>query len=159
MALDRITLTLPTAKLTAIDNALVALETALTELVALEPEDRKRLPKMGAKSEAFCRQAVAAFSEHAQVLPRNFDVAAYRGDLAALDALRPRRQRLERLRELLEHSEMALGSDLMTASLEGYAVLKVSGKSAGLDNLRQALSARFRSRRGEAAEPAAVAPM
>ena len=49
--------------------------------------------------------------------------------------------------------------DVMAASLEGYAVLKVSGKSAGLDNLRQALSARFRSRRGEAAEPAAVAPM
>lgn len=159
MTQNLIDLNLSTESLAAIDAALATLETELAPLLGLDPDLRRGLTKMGAKSEAFCRQAVAAFSEHAQVLPRNFDVAAYRGDLAALDALRPRRQRLERLRELLEHSEMALGSDLMTASLEGYAVLKVSGKSAGLDNLRQALSARFRSRRGEAAEPAAVAPM
>ena len=159
MTQNLIDLNLSAESLAAIDAALSTLETELAPLLGLDPDLRRGLTKMGAKSEAFCRQAVAAFSEHAQVLSRNFDVAAYRGDLAALDALRPRRQRLERLRELLEHTEMALGSDLMTASLEGYAVLKVSGKSAGLDNLRQALSARFRSRRGETSEPAAVAPM
>ena len=159
MTQNLIDLNLSAESLAAIDAALSTLESELAPLLGLDPDLRRGLTKMGTKSEAFCRQAVAAFSEHAQVLPRNFDVAAYRGDLAALDALRPRRQRLERLRELLEHSEMALGSDLMTASLEGYAVLKVSGKSAGLDNLRQALSARFRSRRGETSEPAAVAPM
>ena len=101
------------------------------------------LTKMGDKSEAFCRQAVVAFSQNAEVLPRNFDVAAYQRDLAALDALRPRRQRLDRLQELLADTEMAVGSDLMNASLEGYAVLKVAGKGAGLDGLRQMLSARF----------------
>ena len=141
--------------LAAIDAALATLAAELAPLRGLDPDLRRGLTKMGGKSKAFCRQAVAAFSEHAQVLPRNFDVAAYRGDLAALDALRPRRQRLARLQELLEHSEMALGSDLMTASLEGYAVLKVSGRSTGLDGLREQLSARFRSRGGEpAAKPA-----
>jgi len=141
--------------LAAIDAAIANLEAELTPLRGLDPDMRRDLTKMGGKSEAFCRQAVAAFSEHAQVLPRNFDLDAYRGDLAALDALRPRRQRLDRLQELLEHSEMALGSDLMTASLEGYAVLKVSGKSAGLDGLREALSARFRGRRSEAPDEGA----
>ena len=159
MSQNRIALQLDVERLTSLDTLITALEGQLADLIGLSPDERRELTKMGDKSEAFCRQAVTVLSDNAQVLPRNFDVAAYRGDLAALDALRPRRQRLERLRELLEHSEMALGSDLMTASLEGYAVLKVSGKSAGLDNLRQALSARFRSRRGEAAEPAAVAPM
>ena len=57
---------------------------------------------------------------------------------------------LDQLQELLEDTEMALGSDLMTASLEGYAVLKVSGKGNGLDGMRQALSARFN--RGRKAE-------
>jgi hypothetical protein len=144
--------------LATIDAAIAALETELAPLMGLDPAQRRGLTKMGDKSEAFCRQAVMAFSEHAQVLPRNFDLAAYQGDLAALDALRPRRRRLERLQELMEHTEMALGSDLMTASLEGYAVLKVSGRSTGLDGLRQALSARFRGQRGaapaEAIEPA-----
>jgi hypothetical protein len=105
---------------------------------------------MGDKSEAFCRQAVTAFTQNADVLPRNFDLAAYQRDLAALDALRPRLQRLARLHELLDDAEMALGSDLMTASLEGYAVLKVAGKGTGLDGMRQMLAERFtRGRKAE----------
>ncbi len=36
-----------------------------------------------------------------------------------------------------------LGNDVMSAALEGYAMLKVSGKGAGLDALRQGMSARF----------------
>ena len=157
MSQNLIDLNFSAESLAAIDAALATLEAELAPLKGLGPGQRRDLTKMGDKSEAFCRQAVTAFSEHAQVLPRNFDLDAYRGDLAALDALRPRLRRVGRLQELMEHTEMALGSDLMTASLEGYAVLKVSGRSAGLDGLRQALSARFRSRRGEAAAPPPVA--
>jgi len=102
---------------------------------------------MGDRSEAFCREAVAAFGEHADVLPRNFDLDGYRGDLEAFDALRPRRLSLARLLEKMEHTEMALGSDLMTASLEGYAVLKISGRATGLDGVREALGSRFSRRR------------
>lgn len=47
---------------------------------------------------------------------------------------------------------MALGSDMMLAALEGYALLKVSGKSMGLDGLRKDLGARWRARRGAGAE-------
>ncbi len=38
---------------------------------------------------------------------------------------------------------MAVGSDLMTNALEGYAVFKVAGKGQGLGEARKALSARF----------------
>ena len=42
----------------------------------------------------------------------------------------------------------------MNASLEGYAVLKVSGKGEGMEGLRRLLSQRFtRTGRGNAAEP------
>ena len=136
--------------LAQIDAALATLEAGLAPLRGLDPDARRWLAKMGDKSEAFCRQAVVAFTQNAEVLPRNFDLPAYQRDLAALDALRPRLQRVARLHELMEHTEMALGSDLMTASLEGYAVLKVSGKGNGLDGMRQALSARFN--RGRKAE-------
>ena len=110
---------------------------------------------MGDKSEAFCRQAVTVLSDNAQVLPRNFDVDAYRADLAALDALRPRLARVQRLYERMADSEMALGSDLMVASLEGYALLKVAGRGEGLDALRQSLGARFDRKRRREPEPAA----
>jgi hypothetical protein len=85
------------------------------------------------------------------VLPRNFDVADYQADLAAL---RPVIVRLQRVYDRLIDSEMALGSDLMVASLEGYAHLKVAGQADGLDTLRQALGARFDRRRRTADEAA-----
>ena len=110
---------------------------------------------MGDKSEAFCRQAVIVLAENAQVLPRNFDVDAYRADLAALDALRPRLARVQRLYERMADSEMALGSDLMVASLEGYAHLQVSGRGDGLEGLREALGARFIRKRRPEPEPVA----
>ena len=39
-----------------------------------------------------------------------------------------------------DDDETALGSDVMSAALEGYTLLKVSGKSAGLDALRRSLA-------------------
>jgi hypothetical protein len=63
--------------------------------------------------------------------------------------------RLQRVYDRLIDSEMALGSDLMVASLEGYAHLKVAGKGDGLDTLRQALGTRFDRRRRQEPEPAA----
>ena len=135
-----------------LDTAIATLQRVLAPMLALQPQQRRDLLKMGDKSEAFCRQAVVAFTQNAEVLPRNFDLPGYQRDLAALDALRPRLQRVARLHELMEHSEMALGSDLMSASLEGYAVLKVAGRGDGLDAMRQMLSARFG--RVRKAEPA-----
>lgn len=154
MSQNLIDLELSAEALASLDATLTTLEGQLSMLRGLDAEQSRLLMKMGDKSEAFCRQAVVAFSQNVDVLPRNFDVDAYQRDLAALDALRPRRQRLQRMLELMEHSETALGSDLMTASLDAYAVLKVAGKGSGLDSMRQMLSARFN--RGRKAEPASV---
>ena len=143
MPKDLISLSLPAPKLTAIDNALLALETTLTELVALEPDARKRLPKMGGKSEAFCRQALSVVSQNPQIVNPSLGLASAQADLAALDVLRPRRQRLQKLVERMHDTETLLGSDVMAAALEAYGLLKVSGKSQGLSALRAGLSARF----------------
>ena len=144
MSKDLISLSLPAPKLTAIDNALLALETALTELVALEPDARKRLPKMGGKSEAFCRQALSVVSQNPQIVNPSLGLASAQADLAALDLLRPRRQRLQKLVERMQDTETLLGSDVMATALEAYGLLKVSGKSQGLASLRAGLGVRFR---------------
>ena len=157
MTQNLIELDLSDDTLAAIDDALSVLETRFSGLLALTPDQRRQLAKMGDKSEAFCRQAVVAFAQIESVLPRNFDVATLQRDVAALDRLRPRLRRVERLHEHLVDTTTALGSDLMANSLEGYAVLKVAGKGAGLEALRQMLSARFArsgKRAGTAVEPA-----
>ena len=155
MSQNRIALQLDVERLTSLDTLITALEGQLADLIGLSPDERRELTKMGDKSEAFCRQAVTVLSDNAQVLPRNFDVDAYRADLAALDALRPRLARVQRLYERMVDSEMALGSDLMVASLEGYALLTVAGRGEGLDALRQSLGARFDRKRRREPEPAA----
>jgi hypothetical protein len=153
MSQNLIDLTIPTESLTAIDEALNTLETYLSGLIALTPDRRRQLTKMGDKSEAFCRQAVHVMNDNPGIMPRNFDLDGLRRDLTALDALRPRGLRLTRLQERLRDTETALGSDLMTNALEGYAFLKISGKGEGLDALRQMLSARFNRSPGKASQP------
>jgi len=157
MTQNRISLSISAEEMHDVDIAIGMMEQRLTTLIGLTPDERRALTKMGDKSEAFCRQAVVVLTENAHVLPRNFSVDEYRSDLAMLDALRPRLARLQRLYERMADSEMALGSDLMVASLEGYAHLKVAGKGDGLDALRQTLGARFdRSRKGEPELPPAA---
>ncbi len=156
MTQNLMSLALNADDLDAIDAALSALEARLAGLVALQPEDRRGLTKMGDKSEAFCRQTLTVLQQNPQVIPPSFDLVEARADLAAVDVLRPRLARLRRLTERAEDSEMALGSDVMNASLEGYALLKVSGRNQGLEGLRQSLSARFgkTARRVEPSAPA-----
>ncbi len=156
MTQNLMSLALSADDLDAVDAALATLEVRLAGLLALQPDDRRGLIKMGDKSEAFCRQALTILQQNPQVIPPSFDLAEARADLAAVDVLRPRLARLRRLTERAEDSEMALGSDVMTASLEGYALLKVAGRNQGLEGLRQGLSARFgkAARRSEPAAPA-----
>ena len=143
MSQNLIDLSLDTATLGRVDAAIAQLEADLAGLIALSPEQRHQLTKMGDKSEAFCRRAVDVLSQHPDVLPRKFDLDGFRRDLAMLDALRERMVRLSRLYERGNDTQMALGSDLMTGALEGYAFLKVAGKGEGLDEMRNLLAARF----------------
>lgn len=143
MSQNLISMDLSAEQWAAVDAALATLETNLAGLIALPAGQRSRLIKMGDKSETFCRQAVAVMGENPAVLPRNLDLDEVRRDLATHDALRPRLMRLERLFEKANDTDTALGSDVMTAALEGYAFLKIAGKGEGLESLRRTLSERF----------------
>jgi hypothetical protein len=143
MSQNLISLQLTTADLSAIDAALKTLEDKFVGLIDLSVEQRSTVTKMGDKSEAFCRKAVEVLGNNPGVLAANYSLAEVKRDLAAFDALRPRLVRAEKLVEKMRDSQMALGSDLMTASLEGYAYLKVAGKGEALDTARAALSVRF----------------
>lgn len=143
------------ADLTAIDAAIKTLEDRFASLIDLSPQQRHALTKMGDKSEAFCRKAVEVLGANPNVLPPTFSLPEMRRDLAGFDTLRTRLVRIERVYEKMRDSQLALGSDLMTASLEGYALLKVSGKGEALDTARKALSVRFTTRAVKKEEVAA----
>ena len=153
MSQNIVDITFTADRLTAIDAALATLETEFAQLIALTPERRRQLNKMGDKSEAFCRQAVDVLEMNPGVTPRNFEHDTLRRDLTALDALRPRMMRVSKLQQRLTDTEMALGSDVMRASYDGYALAKVSGKGAALEALKEAISVRTRKPRAKPTTP------
>ena len=143
MSQNIISLVMTEAQISTAMDALTALEGALAGLISLDPEERRRLTKMGEKSEVFCRQAVSVLAQNPQIVPPSLHVADAQADLLALDRLRPVLDRLQKLAERGSDTEIALGSDVMDVALEGYALLKVSGRNQGLDGLRKELSSRW----------------
>ena len=153
MSQNIVSLVLTDEQINAAMEALTALEGALAGLISLDAEERRRLTKMGQKSEVFCRQAISVLAQNPQIVPRSLQLADAQADLLALDRLRPVLDRLQKLAERGSDTEIALGSDVMDVALEGYGLLKVSGKNQGLDGLRKELSSRW-SKTRRAAEPA-----
>ena len=152
-----ISLNLSAQDLADVDAALATLRRVFTPMIALRPEQRRELYKMGDKSEAFCRQTLSVLAANPQMVPPNLGLAEAQADLAALDALRPRLLQLRQVVERVDDTEMALGSDIMAISLEGYRLLSVSGKGEALKSARRELSTRF-ARGRRTAEPAPVEP-
>lgn len=143
MSQNLVSLNLTDADYTEIDRLVGQLEEKLGSLISLSTGDRRSIMKMGDKSEAFCRQTLNLLAQNPQIVPASLDLGEAQRDLGSLDALRKRTARLRQLLGKADDTEMALGSDVMSASLEGYALLKVMGKGSGLDALRQNISARF----------------
>lgn len=142
------------ARLSVLDEAIAVIRRDTADFITLQPEQRRELPKMGDKSEVFVRETIDVLDTNPKIVPESLGLAHAKDDLAALDALRPRLRQLRQLVELMEDTEMALGSDLMSVALEGYALLKVAGKGEALKGAQRALSVRFKSQPRRPAEPA-----
>ena len=143
------------AQLEAVDAALAVLEENLAELVTLTAVQRRKALKMGDGSEVFCRQTELVLRQNAGMVPADFELAELQQDITTLDALRPRLQRLRTLTDRADDTELALGSDILSASLDGYALTKVIGKGTGLDTLKAAMKTRLARKARKPADPAA----
>ena len=148
-----LSLTLSDEDLVAVNAALSELESRLSGLLALDNATRRQITKMGDKSEAFVRQTLTVLEQNPDIVPAALGLPEAQADLVAMDRLRPVLSRLQRLTERVSDSEMALGSDLMNTALEGYGLLRVSGRNRGLEGAAEALGARFARR---TARPSAV---
>jgi hypothetical protein len=102
---------------------------------------------MGERSESLCRQTLMLLGQNAQLIPPGYDLAEAQHDLATCDLRHPRFSRLQQLPRKAEDTEMALGSDILIAALEGYALAKAIGKGVGLDALKETMATRFSGRR------------
>lgn len=153
MAQNLISMAWTAEELAQFDAALDSAEAVSLRLISLETGETRGMYKMGSKSESFCRGTLGVLEQNRRIVPDSLELEEALADLAALDALRPRLRRLKQLTKRAEDTELLLGADIFSAALEGYALLKVSGKNHGLEDLRKQLSARFGRTSRKTAEP------
>ena len=132
--------------LAAIDAALDQLQQRLAPLVALDASERRRLFKMGAKSEAFCRQALTVLNKNRRLAPPAMDLDQALEALATIDQLRPRAKQIVALAARMKDSEQVLGANVAKAARLGYRALDEYNAAHGLDGMKQSLSKRFSRR-------------
>lgn len=152
MSQNLISLELSPESLTKLDQAIAAIEEVFAPFLSLSAEEVRGLAKMGDKSEQFCRQTAQVLEQNQEILPSTFHLGEMHKDIAAFDALRSRLVRLRGAVTKGEDTEMALGSDILTAALEGYALMKMYGKAEWLEELRQAMAVRNPGRRRKVAD-------
>ena len=133
-----------TEDLPQLDAALDTVERMLNAFVSLDAEQMRRLSKIGDKTESFCRQTAAILDQNRQALPPGFDLEELKRDFAAFDALRPRLNRLEALAAKCADTQVALGSDILAACYDGYALLKVFGKADNVTPLQETMRSNVR---------------
>lgn len=155
MTQNLVSLDLSAQALATLDQALTTIEQIFAPFISLSADEVRALSKMGDKSEQFCRQTALVLEHNRDILPPSFSVAEVQRDFAAFDALRPRLMRLREVVAKAEDTETALGSDILVAMLEGYALMKMFGKSEGLETLRKAMLVRNPGRKAKAAETTA----
>lgn len=133
------------------DAALATLEEIFAPFSDITADALEGLPRMGEKSEPFCRQTALVLAQNLAVIPPSVDFEGLKEDFADLDALRPRLLRLRELLTQADNVETALGCDILSTSFDGYGLMKMFGKSEGLESLRQAIRLRIRGRGGKPA--------
>ena len=133
-----------TDNLPKFEAALDAIEGLMDVFVSLTPDEVRQLTKIGDKSETFCRQTVAILDQNKQALPPGFDLGELKRDVTAFDALRPRLIRLQALAAKCADTQVALGSDILSASYDGYRLLKAFGKADNVTPLQEIMRSNVR---------------
>ncbi len=142
--------TLTAADVQAVSDALATIRTKLPFLVDLGLQEKRRLLKMGDGSRAFVEKALAVAQSNPQVFPPSFDVAEFARDWALWAQLGPLATQVTQLAELVDDTQIALGSDLMNAAVTAYGFLN-QAEAGGLEEVRAELGRRFEKRSSAAA--------
>ncbi len=147
--------TLTAADVQAVSDALATIRTKLPFLVDLGLQEKRRLLKMGDGSRAFVEKALAVAQSNPQVFPPSFDVAEFARDWALWAQLGPLATQVTQLAELVDDTQIALGSDLMNAAVTAYGFLN-QAEAGGLEEVRAELGKRFEKRSSAAPATAAT---
>ncbi|MCG8364511.1 MAG: hypothetical protein MJA27_14430 [Pseudanabaenales cyanobacterium] len=129
--------------LKAVMDALETIREKLPFLVGLSVEERRRLSKLGRKSQTFTHQALDMATQHPELMPACLNLEEARRDMNLFVSLNPVLQVLSELQRLVKDTQTVAGSEAYAAARVAYASAKSMGKGLGLDDVVGTLSMRF----------------
>ena len=136
-------------------EALTVIKTKLPFLTSMTPEERKALPKMGDRSQAFVIKAMEVAKQNPDFLPRSFDLEEMQLDVELFESLYPIVAAFAQLDGMLDDTYKLVGSEAYIAALQVYNYAKASGHQAGLAPAIEELGQRFaRKPKKEKLQPA-----
>lgn len=139
-------LTLSGQQLAAVDTALGAIETGLAELVEYARREPVDPTELGGRQEIFCRETLMRLVQNPHLTAGETMYDTANESLRALDQLRPRLKRLQRLGEEATRIESMLSEHVLFVAHMGYFALRAKDQARGLEALHAGLSWRRRGR-------------
>lgn len=101
----------------------------LPQLVVLQPQDRRELPKMGPRSVAFVTKALEYGRANPQWCPPYIDIAELEADIRAVALLQSVQRPLSQLADQLDDSLLLAGSEAYTEALKIYQAAKSAARA------------------------------
>jgi len=154
---NRVSLTLPAAKVAKISQLLADLSAELDFTVGLTVDERQTLPKMNDGSEPFVGDALAGAQQNPDLFPTYVKPEELQKDLTLYTQLGPLVGRLAGLSAQLRDTQMLAGSEAYVSALMIYRLSESASKAAlpGAEVLYRTLRKRFADQGTPPAPPTA----
>ena len=143
MISNKISATISQTDLEAITKAIETIKEKLPFLVGLTVDEIQSLAKIGTRSQTFVDKALEVAAQNPEILPRGFDIEEMRKDVETFRSLTSIRLLVVQLLELLENTQLLVGSEAYSGALAVYTHAKINGKGVGLDTVVDELGKRF----------------
>lgn len=157
MSQNLISADLSEATFNEIAGHVAAIRALLPFLIDLDTDDRRKLLIMGSGTLGFADDAVDLTRQHGDILPRSFSGDELQRDRGLYTQMLRVQNLIDPLKDLVDDTTLAVGSDLFQGALEVYTFAKVAGKGTGLEERVKAMGKRFgKRRRAKAPEDAEV---
>lgn len=130
MALDNlISISFTAAELTAIDDALTAIEGAIAgKMVNLTAEERRQYGRIGNKTENWVVKNKGYMDLNPTLIPAYLNKAEFDMDLKTRNAIAPRLLRVSGIYESLDDTQKLISTDIYNSCLAFYNNLKLASK-------------------------------
>lgn len=148
MSQNLISAELPTNDVEQINAELASINAKLGFMLSIAPEDVSTIFKPGKAFLPLIEIAKETMDQHPEIMPRLFQLDEFYKDYNLSNSLTPIESQVKQLAEALEKTKMAVGSDLIKATLDIYEAVKQNKDQVpGLDVIAKKMAEFFKKTR------------